>query len=77
MRKFVILSLLVVPIFIFSWTLVYLTFMGFNFDYYFRFLRFALSTQVGEIVVFMRIYSILLTFFLMAIIYFRIRKKRF
>jgi hypothetical protein len=75
MRKLVSLLVLVVPIFFISWTLVFIIYQGFDFGYYWKFLRQTFSLQGGVIVDFIRIYSILLTCFLMIIIYFWMGKK--
>jgi len=75
MKKPFILSVLLVPIYFISWNLVFIIFEGFDFGYYWKFLWQTFSFQGGLGVDFIRIYSILLTCFLMTIIYFGIRKK--
>jgi hypothetical protein len=73
-KSFMLLGLLV-PIYFISWTLVFMIFEGFDFGYYRQFLWDTLSIQGGEAVAFIRIYSILLSFLIMIIIFFKIRKK--
>lgn len=75
MKKLAILSIVLVPVFFICWTIAYIICTGFDFSYYWKYLRLTFSNRGGEIVGFIRVYAILLLCVSIGIIFFVMHKK--